>query len=138
MTMLHSLPLRIYWEDTDAGGIVYYANYLKFAERARTEWLRSLGFEQQALRESHGIIIVVRRAEVDYFRPAKLDDLLSIDTQLQEHSKVRMTMHQKIQRDGECLAEVKVVLACVNLQGKPTALPEALLSALQHKQESSL
>lgn len=121
--------IRVYWEDTDAGGIVYYANYLKFAERARTEWLRTLGFEQQGLRDSHQVLIVVKRAEVDYLRPAKLDDLLTIDTQLQEQSKLRMTMRQIIMRGEETLAKVLVELVCVNIHGRPTPFPESLSSA---------
>jgi acyl-CoA thioester hydrolase len=126
--------IRVYWEDTDAGGIVYYANYLKFAERARTEWLRILGFEQQTLREQQQILIVVKRAEVEYLRPARLDDLLTIDTQLQEHTKLRMTMRQNILRGEEKLAEVMVELVCVNLQGKPTPLPAVLLAALNERE----
>jgi acyl-CoA thioester hydrolase len=121
--------IRVYWEDTDAGGIVYYANYLKFSERARTEWLRQLGFEQQSLKDSHQIMIVVKRAEVEYLRPARLDDLLTIDTQLQEQSKLRMTMRQIIKRGEETLAEVLVELVCVNIHGKPTPFPEPLMTA---------
>lgn len=121
--------IRIYWEDTDAGGIVYYANYLKFAERARTEWLRHLGFEQHQLQKSHQIMIVVKRVEIDYKHPAKLDDLLTIDTQLQEQSKLRMTMRQIIKCDEKILAEMLVELVCVNISGRPTPFPEPLMSA---------
>jgi acyl-CoA thioester hydrolase len=122
--------VRIYWEDTDAGGIVYYANYLKFAERARTEALRSLGVEQQRLREEHGILMVVARCEIDYKRSAKLDDLLTVETRLQELSKLRMRMHQCIRRDTEILAEIMVFLACVNTAGKLTPWPESLSASL--------
>lgn len=126
-----SFPIRIYWEDTDAGGIVYYANYLKFAERARTEALRNLSIGQQALKEEHGIAMVVTRAEIDYKRPAKLDDLLTVETQLQDLSKLRMTMRQRIWRNEELLAEVVVHLASLNMSGKPTAFPDFLHEALQ-------
>ena len=130
-TPLAPFSLRIYWEDTDAGGIVYYANYLKFAERARTELLRGLALEQQALKSTHGIMIVVRRAEINYRKPAMLDDLLFIDTQLQVLTKLRMTMRQTIRRGDEILAEVVVMLVCVNLTGKPTALPKHVHSAFE-------
>lgn len=126
-----TFPIRIYWEDTDAGGIVYYANYLKFAERARSEALRALGISQQVLKDEHGIAIVVTRAEIDYKRPAKLDDLLTVETQLQDLSKLRMTMRQRIWRNEELLAEVVVHLACIQLSGKPTPLPDFVYSALQ-------
>lgn len=128
--MTTSLSIRIYWEDTDAGGIVYYANYLKFAERARTEALRALGLEQQKLREEHGILMVVARCEIDYKRPAKLDDLLTVETRLQEPPKLRMRMRQTIRREAEILAEITVFLACVNAAGRPTPWPEFLIAPL--------
>jgi acyl-CoA thioester hydrolase len=125
------LTLRIYWEDTDAGGIVYYANYLKFAERARTEALRALGIEQQLLKEQYGLAFVVTRAEIDYKRPARLDDLLIVETQLQDLTKLRMTMRQRIRRGDEMLAEVVVKLACIaQASGKPTPFPVFLRDAL--------
>ncbi len=124
-------PVRVYWEDTDAGGIVYYANYLKFAERARTEALRRLGIEQRELQEKQGIAIVVHRCEIDYKRPAKLDDLLTVETQLQELGKLRMTMRQHIRRADELLAEISVFLACTNAEGKPSPWPDFLLAPLK-------
>jgi 4-hydroxybenzoyl-CoA thioesterase/acyl-CoA thioester hydrolase len=125
-------PVRVYWEDTDAGGIVYYANYLKFAERARTELLRSFGISQRELQEKQGIAIVVHRCEIDYHRSARLDDLLHIETQLQDSSKLRMTMQQRIWREEELLAEVRVCLVCIATQtGKPLAWPECLTTLLR-------
>ena len=121
---------RVYYEDTDAAGIVYYANYLKFAERARTEWLRSLGFEQAALLANEGTGFVVRHCEIDFQAPAKLDDLLSVETCLQEAGKVRMTQRQTIMRGGKPLALLTVKLACMNHKGKPTRWPEKLVQAL--------
>jgi acyl-CoA thioester hydrolase len=126
---MHSTSYRVYYEDTDAGGVVYYANYLKFAERARTEWLRELGFEQSALMREHGIMIVVRRCECDFLAPARLDDKLVIETNLQELGKVRMTMQQAIKCGEKTLATLSVVIACINISGKPTGWPKVLTDA---------
>ena len=123
-------PLRVYWEDTDAGGIVYYANYLKFAERARTEALRAAGIEQSTLKERHGITIVVRRCEVDFLAPARLDDLLEVETQLQTIRKVRMTMQQVIRKATQELARLQVELACWDDALKPVRWPEEVVTAL--------
>lgn len=121
---------RVYYEDTDAAGVVYYANYLKFAERARTEWLRSLGFEQDAMLRNEGIGFVVSRASITYKRPARLDDILSIETHLQQFGKVRMSMRQTLRvRDTVC-AVVDVEVACVNTGFAPTKLPASLVRAL--------
>jgi len=128
---MQTSTFRIYYEDTDSGGVVYYANYLKFAERARTEWLRSLGFEQTKLASEQGILIVVRRCEVDFLKPARLDDEITIESQLQEISKVRMTMRQIIRRAEETLVELKVELACVSPSLKPTAWPAALIEKIK-------
>lgn len=129
--MPHSFDLRVYYEDTDAGGVVYYANYLKFAERARTEWLRAKGFDQSQLMQTDGIMIVVRRCTVDFLAPARLDDALEVQTRLKEIGKVRMTMQQTIMRAEKELVRVEVELACVNLQGKPTGWPASITSALE-------
>lgn len=126
-----SFSTRIYYEDTDSGGMVYYANYLKFAERARTEWLRSLGFQQSELIRNEGIFIVVRRCEIDYRSPARLDDEIIVETCLHEISKVRMTMQQVIQRRGVHLAHLNVQLACVNAQGKPVRWPQVFVAAFE-------
>lgn len=128
--MPHTFSLRVYYEDTDAGGVVYYANYLKFAERARTEWLRELGFDQSKLAEDPGIWIVVRRCAIEFIKPARLDDQLVIETLLKAVGKVRMTMQQAIKCDGRQLAALEVELACIGRNGKPTAWPDALLEAL--------
>lgn len=129
--MTHSLPIRIYWEDTDAAGIVYYANYLKFAERGRTEALRAAGFEQQKLRQQFGIVFVVRRCEIDYLRPARLDDALTVESCLQPPNKARMTMVQRILRGDTLLAELTVTLVCVNEDGVPTRVPDQVKNALE-------
>lgn len=125
---VHSV--RIYWEDTDAGGVVYYANYLKFMERARTEWLRSLGFDQHALRETHGVVFVVRRVEIDYFAPARLDDLLVVITQRTEMTRTCLTVAQEIVAD-QPLTRARVQIVCIDPERfKPVKIPESLLEKL--------
>lgn len=124
-------PVRIYWEDTDAGGIVYYANYLKFMERARTEWLRAAGIEQLPLKEQHGLMFVVVDIEAHYRRPARYGDELQVTCAVAERTRASFTFQQRIYRgglDGELLVEGKVRVACldaVNL--RPTALPKELM-----------
>lgn len=93
--MAFEFPVRVYWEDTDAGGIVFYANYLKFFERARTEWLRSLGFSQQRLRQEHGGMFVVTQAQLQYLRPARLDDELWISASVREKGRAALTIEQQ-------------------------------------------
>ena len=123
-------PVRGSWEDTDAGGVVYYANYLIFMERARTEWLRSLGFEQQVLRESHGVVFVVRRVEIDYLAPARLDDLLVVTTQRTEMTRTCLTLAQEIVADHP-LTRAKVQIVCIDPTSfKPVKIPEPLLEIL--------
>lgn len=122
--------VRVYWEDTDAGGVVYYANYLKFMERARTEWLRSLGFEQDTLRDRDGIVFVVRRVEIDYLAPARLDDLLTLDMQLIDVTRTSMTVTQTISSDKP-LTRARVQLACVDaVSFKPARIAVTLLEKL--------
>lgn len=129
---------RVYYEDTDAAGIVYYANYLKFAERARTEWLREIGISQEQLRQESGLGFVVRRVESDFIAPATLDDLLTIETRLEDIRRVRLRMQQTIRRDTKILVQLKVDLACVNAQIKPSPLPEALMKYVNTNIETSL
>lgn len=124
-------PVRVYWEDTDAGGVVYYANYLKFMERARSEWLRALGFEQDVLRDEAGIVFVVRRAEIDYLSPARFNDQIEVSTRLHDMGRASLSMKQELMRGSARLAEGVVTLACVDaLRFKPVKIPEALLQAL--------
>ena len=124
-----SLPVRVYYEDTDAGGVVYHASYLRFCERARTEWLRELGFDQRDIRAETGTIIVVRSAKIDYLKPALLDDAIRIECQLHELGKTRMTMHQRVVRGDEVLTLVEIGLVCVNAQSlRPQAWPLSLVA----------
>ena len=128
--MTHIFSIRVYYEDTDAGGIVYYANYLKFAERARTELLRTAGIESASLRKTEGILIVVRHVEADYRAPARLDDLLTVETVVKEVGNSSFSMHQRVLRDKEVLCAMTVKLVCVGLQGRPVRIPGVLKEIL--------
>ncbi|GAA5232802.1 tol-pal system-associated acyl-CoA thioesterase [Verticiella sediminum] len=124
--------VRVYYEDTDAGGVVYYANYLKFFERARTEWLRALGFDQSRTAATSGSIFVVRSARTDYHRPARLDDTLSIASRIARVGRASMTFMQSCERDGETLVTAEVDVACVNATSlRPVAMPGEILQALR-------
>lgn len=129
-------PLRVYWEDTDAGGIVFYANYLKYFERARTEWLRSLGIEQSALRERSGAIFVVAEAQLRYVRPARLDDELFVSACPTEIGRAGLTIQQhawlKTEAGRTLLCEARVRVAWVNASTyKPTRIPYSILELLK-------
>jgi acyl-CoA thioester hydrolase len=126
----HVLPLRVYYEDTDAGGIVYYANYLKFAERGRTEMLRALGVDHQALARDHGLGFVVRGCSLDCRRPARLDDLIEVRSRLLELGGASMEAEQLILRDGIELVGLRVRLACTDQRGRAARMPPALRAAL--------
>ena len=127
-------PVRVYYEDTDAGGVVYYANYLRYLERARTEWLRQLGFEQDRLMRDVGIVFAVRRVEIDYLLPARFDDELRIEAVVARVSKVSLTFTQRILREPDtplCNASVKVV--CLDREKfRPTAIPERIRELIEH------
>ena len=112
--MKHSMNIRVYYEDTDAGGIVYNANYLKFAERGRTEFLRKTGFQSSILHEEHSTIFVVRHVEIDFVKPAYLDDVLELYTSIEDLKNTSFTMRQQVFKDGSLLTDMKVVLVCVN------------------------
>jgi acyl-CoA thioester hydrolase len=124
MKGIHTFSVRVYFEDTDAGGIVYYANYLKFAERARTEALRLAGIDQSELMREHHIGFVVRKCTTDFLKPAMLDDLLTIETHLHDISKVSMVMHQTVKRGSETLVTLEVKLAVIDANMKLAKLPE--------------
>ena len=127
---VHSFPIRVYYEDTDAAGIVYYANYLKFAERARTEALRMCGFDQSDLLHEEKIGFVVRRCTMDFLKPASLDDLLTIETRLTDISKVSVTMHQAVLYGSETLVKLDVKLVVVGENMKLAKLPEKVQKAM--------
>ena len=126
----HRFAIRVYYEDTDAGGIVYHSNYLKFAERASTEWLRTFGIQQRRWREETGLGFAVTRCEIDYRRPARLDDMLDVDTRVLEVTGASVVAEQVIRREDEELARLKLVVACIDKDGRPTRLPKNLRSAM--------
>jgi len=116
--------LRVYWEDTDAGGVVFYANYLKFFERARTEWLRSFGYSQQRLRDDTGAIFVVAETTIRYLRPARLDDTLEVSVAVLEAGRATMLIAQQAQRGAELLAEGTIRIGCVDARTlRPRRIP---------------
>jgi len=127
-------PVRVYYEDTDSGGVVYYANYLRFMERARTEWMRALGFEQDRLIREEGIVFAVRSANVEFLQPARFNDLLTVSTRLQQRGRASLTFAHSIGRQTEesrpcCTGEVKV--ACVNANTfRPQPIPETLMKEI--------
>ena len=123
--------IRVYYEDTDSGGVVYYANYLKFAERARTEALRQAGLEQSTLMRDHDVAFVVRRCVCEFIKPAMLDDLLTVHTTLHDISRVSITMHQSIVRGDVVLFTLEVKLAVVSAQKTLAKLPDFVHKAMQ-------
>ena len=129
-----SLSVRVYYEDTDAGGVVYYANYLKFCERARTEWLRTLGVSQQALIDEQGLGFVVRSVQADYRASARLDDALEVITQVAMLRRASILFEQQLMRGQELLFTARVLLASIDLRRqKPVAIPASLHALLESK-----
>lgn len=120
--MKHSHPVRVYYEDTDLGGFVYYANYLKFIERGRSEWVRLCGVDQTGLKAERGMLFVVRHLEADYLAPAYFDDVLGVETELQEIAGSRIVLAQRVLRDGVVLFAAKVTLICV-VEGRAVRVP---------------
>ncbi len=126
-------PVSVYYQDTDAGGGVYHGSYLRFMERARTEWLRHIGYEQQRLMDESNIIFMVRHAEIDYLAPARLDDKLIIHNRLIQLGKASFTYQQNIQLDGVIICQGMIKIACVStVKERPTAIPTKIFQALQH------
>lgn len=127
----HRLKLRVYYEDTDLAGIVYYANYLKFIERARTEWVRELGIDQGLLKAEEGIVFAVRRVEADYLAPARFDDVLEVETACLETTAARVVLGQRVMRDGRRLVDARVTIVALSDSGRPARLPAALRRAME-------
>lgn len=126
-------PLRVYWEDTDAGGVVFYANYLKFFERARTEWLRSLGIEQQTLADTSGVFFVVRSTSVEYNAPARLDDQLQIRTDIERVGPASVQFAQEAWREGVLLASGQIRVGCVDkITFRPAPIPAPVLATIKN------
>jgi acyl-CoA thioester hydrolase len=128
-----SWPVRVYYEDTDLGGVVYYANYLKFMERARTEWLRALGFEQTALARDHGVVFVVSSLAIDYLRPAAFNDELAVTVELDRLGAGQIILKQHISRGQEPLVAASVRIGCVNTATfRPVRIPEPIVSRMEN------
>ena len=126
-------PVRVYYEDTDAGGVVYYANYLKFLERARTEYLRALGFEQDQLKQEYGIIFAVHSLSIKYQKPAVFNDALTVTAEIVERGNARLTFKQMITRDKDktSICSAEVIIACLNADKfSPTRIPVQLQEVL--------
>ena len=117
---------RVYYEDTDLAGIVYYANYLKFIERARSEWVRNLGLDQNVLRKDHGIVFAVRKVEADYLKSAKFDELLLISTELQKKTRVRLNFSQEIYRGSDLIFRANLVIVPLSVAGGLVKLPKII------------
>ncbi|WP_254460750.1 tol-pal system-associated acyl-CoA thioesterase [Xanthomonas sacchari] len=129
---LFSWPTRVYWEDTDASGVVYHARYVAFLERARTEWLRALGHGQERLRLQHDLMFVVRSMQLDFLRPARLDDSLQVGAALSQCKRASLVFTQSIHRDGELLLRAQVRLAAIGAGSfRPRGMDDALYDALK-------
>lgn len=124
--MSHIFNVHVYYEDTDLAGIVYYANYLKYIERARTEWVRDMGIDQSALKAEDGIVFAVKRVEADYVLPAKFDDDLSVETQLEAMTGARIVLTQEVKRGEELLFSALVTIVALTETGAPSRLPAKL------------
>lgn len=133
----HRWPVRVYYEDTDAGGVVYYANYLKFAERGRTEAMRTAGIEHEKMRRDSGHGLVVRRVAADFLLPARLDDELVVLTRVARIAGASLDLEQEIRRGDEVLARLSIVVACLDAAGRPARLPENLATALAGLSDAS-
>ena len=135
---MFSFPIRVYWEDTDAGGVVYHANYLCFLERARTEWVRSMGIEQQVLREQEDLVMAVREMRIDFIKPARLDDLLQVSVVLKERRAASFLVTQELFRDQECLLRAEVRIACLHASSfRPRAMPDWLVPDMNRTDAST-
>ena len=130
MAEVHRFPIRVYYEDTDAAGIVYHANYLKFAERARTEMMRASGSDHRDLAANFDAYFAVSRCEIDYLRPALLDDLLTVETRVLDIRGAAINLDQQVRRGEDLLARLRLRIACVSRQGRPQRLPEPIRAAL--------
>lgn len=133
MSKVFRWPVRVYYEDTDAGGVLYHASYLRFFERTRTEWLRALGFEQTQLLEQFGLLFAVRQMSIDYLRPARLDDLLNVSLEVLKTGKASMQVLQQMHREDELLSTATVKIACITEESfKPAPIPDMIKKEIAH------
>ena len=127
-----ALPVRVYYEDTDASGVVYYANYLKFMERARTEWLAALGFPLAAFEREYGVVFVVHRCEIDFRQPARLNDALAVTVEVEQRGASRLVAAQEVRRHETVLASARITLACVDAGcWRPVRIPVPLANRME-------
>jgi acyl-CoA thioester hydrolase len=125
-------PVRVYYEDTDSGGVVYHSQYLNFMERARTEWLRQLGFEQDTLLQQHQCLFAVHSMQLNFRRPARFNDALTVKSVLQKHTPTSMTFAQSIYRNEQLLCDAEVRIACLNAERfRPMAIPTSIMTEIQ-------
>ena len=127
---VHVMPVRVYYEDTDAGGIVYHANYLRFAERARAELLRMFSADNRSMLDSHDLAFVARHCALDYIAPARLDDALEIHSRIIEVRGASLRLSQTVRREGEDLVRIEIRVACIGRDGRAGRLPQATRAAL--------
>ena len=132
MAKKFNFNIKVYYEDTDAGGVVYYANYLKFLERARSEAIHSLGFSNKGLLENHGILLIVKSCNIQYKQPAQLEDLLEISSEATSFTKTSILMKQLILKNNDIISEADVHLVVVDNKGKPTKIPDQLKRKLEN------
>jgi|TARA_B100000941_G_scaffold271620_1_gene230490 acyl-CoA thioester hydrolase len=132
MAKKFNFNIKVYYEDTDAGGVVYYANYLKFLERARSEAIHSLGFSNKGLLENHGILLIVKSCNIQYKQPAQLEDLLEISSEATSFTKTSILMKQLILKNKDIISEADVHLVAVDNKGKPTKIPDQLKRKLEN------
>ena len=132
MAKKFNFNIKVYYEDTDAGGVVYYANYLKFLERARSEAIHSLGFSNKGLLENHGILLIVKSCNIQYKQPVQLEDLLEISSEATSFTKTSILMKQLILKNNDIISEAEVHLVAVDNKGKPTKIPDQLKRKLEN------
>ncbi len=131
--MNYAFPVRVYYQDTDAGGVVFHSSYIDFMERARSEWLRCLGFSNSGLMKEHKVVFVVRSIEITYFRPAVLDDLLEVGVEIEKMGRSLMVFRQEVKRGEEVLVGARVGLVCADTDSfKPVSVPRAIRSKLEN------
>ena len=132
MAKKFNFNIKVYYEDTDAGGVVYYANYLKFLERARSEAIYSLGFSNKGLLENYGILLIVKSCNIEYKKPAQFEDLLEISSEASSFTKTSILMKQLILKNKDVISEAEVHLVAVDNKGKPTKIPDQLKTKLEN------
>ena len=128
---MFSFPVRVYYEDTDSGGVVYYANYLKFTERARTNMIQELGFTLNQLHDDHDCIFIVKKVNCEYLQSAKLEDFLEIQSSIIQVKNASFELEQNILRDGKIIFQSNIIMVCVNSRGQPKKIPEKISSLLK-------